>query len=104
MEILVKDDPVFRNIHQKYVDSSTDKKMRMADEAREKKRKDEIFLLSSAEQRGREKGEEIGKEKGRKEALYQIVTTMQQNGMDAAHIQKLTGLSQQEIERILCSA
>ncbi len=36
MEILVKDDPVFRNIHQKYIDFSTEKKIRMAYEAREK--------------------------------------------------------------------
>ncbi|PIE03807.1 MAG: hypothetical protein CSA81_00400 [Acidobacteria bacterium] len=95
MEVLVKEDPVFGCVHQKYVDFSEDKKMRLAYEAREKKRRDELFL-AFVEKRAEKRGEKRGIKKG----LSQAAREMKRSGMAAERIQQFTGLSRAEIDAL----
>lgn len=102
MEILLKDDPIFARVYEKYSHFSEDKELRMAYEAREKHRRDEISMISFAEKRGLKegikKGIKKGVKKGIQQGLYQAAVEMRHKGLDFELIQQVTGISRKEIE------
>ena len=91
---------------------SQDESMRILEEAREKQRRDKVAFEEDAKERGykkgqeeghkegHKKGQEEGQEKGRKENLREVVLRMKAELCDVALIQKVTGLSQPEIEKM----
>ncbi|PIE00326.1 MAG: hypothetical protein CSA81_13850 [Acidobacteria bacterium] len=92
MEILLKSDPVLARAHDEYVHFTEDKQLHMAYEAREKYRRDQLFMLSSARQEGRAEGREKG--------IYEIATKMKRSGMAFELIRQFTSLSLEEIAEI----
>ncbi len=100
MEILLKSDPVLTRAHDEYVHFTEDKQLRMAYEAREKYRRDQLFMISSAKLEGRAEGMEKGMEKGETKRSYEIATKMKRGGMAFELIQQFTGLSLEEISEI----
>ncbi len=104
MEILLKNDPVLTQAHDEYVHFTEDKQLRMAYEAREKYRRDQLAMISFARQEGMEKGIEQGVRKGIAEGEVkrscEIAAKMKRSGMRYELIEQFTGLSLEEISEI----
>lgn len=76
---------------------SRDSSFRIAYEAREKLLLDEQAKLAHAREEGLEEGIEKGIEKGK----IQLIRGMHKNGMPLEDIAKFTGLSTEEIRKLL---
>ncbi len=96
MEVLLKNDPILTRAHDEYVHFTEDKQLRMAYEAREKYRRDQLSMISSARQEGRAEG----MEKGEAKRSYEIAVKMKHSGMAYELIQQFTGLSLKEISEL----
>jgi len=57
--------------------------------------------MSYARNEGREEGIEIGMEKGIKETTYKVAKSMKEMGLTIAQIAQATGLTEEEIERVV---
>uniref|UniRef100_UPI00402A90C6 Rpn family recombination-promoting nuclease/putative transposase n=1 Tax=Bacillus sp. DX2.2 TaxID=3073452 RepID=UPI00402A90C6 len=88
-EIAMNQDPILQKAMDKWENMSHDSSFRLAYEAREKLLLDEQAKLTHAEQEGMEKGK------------TQLIRGMHKNGMPLADIAKFTGLSTEEIRKIL---
>lgn len=88
-EIAMNQDPILQKAMDKWENMSHDSSFRLAYEAREKLLLDEQAKLAHAEQEGMEKGK------------TQLIRGMHKNGMPLADIAKFTGLSTEEIRKIL---
>ncbi len=81
----------------KWENMSHDSSFRTAYEAREKLLLDEQAKLAHAREEGLEEGIEKGIEKGK----IQLIRGMHKNGMPLEDIAKFTGLSTEEIRKLL---
>jgi predicted transposase YdaD len=61
----------------------------------------ETIGLEKGEAIGLQKGIEKGREEGKAEAMREIALTAHRNGHPVAHIQTITGLTEEEIAAIL---
>jgi predicted transposase/invertase (TIGR01784 family) len=61
----------------------------------------EASIIQTAEDRGREEGRAEGLEKGREEEATRIATSLLASGMTADQIAAITGLTKQEITRLI---
>ena len=60
-------------------------------------------LTFAIAQEGLEEGIELGVQKGRQQALAQIVHNLHSNGLTTAVIAQMTGMSINDVERLLLS-
>ena len=82
--------------------------VRRMEELREKWERDDIAIKNRALEEGRmagrtegiEIGEEIGKNKGKIEEKIEIAKNLLKTGMEISKIAEVTGLSEEEIEKI----
>lgn len=88
-EIAMNQDPILRKAIDKWENMSHDSSFRLAYEAREKVLLDEQAKLAHA------------REEGREEERKELVRGMQKNGMLIEDISKFTGLSVEEVQRLL---
>ncbi|KFN02016.1 hypothetical protein DJ93_3318 [Bacillus clarus] len=86
-------DPVLQKAMNKWERMSQDSSFRQAYEAREKELMDEAAKFAHAEQQGIKKG--LNKEK------VQLIRGMHKNNVSAEDIAKFTGISIEEIRKIL---
>ncbi|MDM5186042.1 Rpn family recombination-promoting nuclease/putative transposase [Bacillus sp. DX4.1] len=96
-EIAMNQDPILQKAMNKWENMSHDSSFRTAYEAREKVLLDEQAKIAHA----REEGLEEGKEEGRLTERVQLIRGMHKNGMPLEDIAKFTGLSTEEIRKIL---
>ena len=80
---------------------SEDEKMQRIIELREKAIRDEHAIYDKGLDDGIEKGIQKGKEKGAKEEKIKIVKSMLKENMDIEIIIKITGLTKEEIEKLI---
>ncbi|WP_242217610.1 Rpn family recombination-promoting nuclease/putative transposase [Bacillus cereus group sp. BfR-BA-01380] len=96
-EIAMNQDPILQKAMNKWENMSHDSSFRLAYEAREKLLLDEQAKLAHA----REEGLEEGLEKGIEQGKIQLIRGMHKNGMPLEDIAKFTGLSAEEIRKLL---
>jgi predicted transposase/invertase (TIGR01784 family) len=96
-EIAMNQDPILQKAMNKWENMSHDSSFRTAYEAREKLLLDEQAKLAHAREEGLEEGIEKGIEKGK----IQLIRGMHKNGMPLEDIAKFTGLSTEEIRKLL---
>ncbi|MED3182553.1 Rpn family recombination-promoting nuclease/putative transposase [Bacillus thuringiensis] len=92
-EIAMNQDPILQKAMNKWENMSHDSSFRTAYEAREKLLLDEQAKLAHAREEGLEEGIEKGK--------IQLIRGMHKNGMLLEDIAKFTGLSTEEIRKLL---
>lgn len=92
-EIAMNQDPILQKAMNKWENMSHDSSFRLAYEAREKLLLDEQAKLAHAR--------EEGLEKGREEERKKLVRGMHTKGMPIEDISKFTGLSVEEVQRLL---
>ncbi len=92
-EIAMNQDPILQKAMNKWVHMSHDSSFRLAYEAREKLLLDEQAKLAHAREEGLEEGVEQGK--------IQLIRGMHKKGMPLEDIVKFTGLSTEEIRKLL---
>ncbi|PEZ06887.1 ATPase [Bacillus sp. AFS018417] len=92
-EIAMNQDPILQKAISKWENMSHDSSFRTAYEAREKLLLDEQAKLAHAREEGLEEGLEKGK--------FQLIRGMHKNGMPLEDIAKFTGLSTEEVRKIL---
>ncbi|QIW21927.1 Rpn family recombination-promoting nuclease/putative transposase [Bacillus thuringiensis] len=92
-EIAMNQDPILQKAMNKWENMSHDSSFRTAYEAREKLLLDEQAKLAHAREEGLEEGMEKGK--------IQLIRGMHKNGMPLEDIAKFTGLSTEEIRKLL---
>lgn len=90
-------DPILQKAMNKWENMSHDSSFWTAYEAREKLLLDEQAKLAHAREDGLEEGIEKGIEKGK----IQLIRGMHKNGMPLEDIAKFTGLSTEEIRKLL---
>ncbi|MFK4415855.1 putative transposase/invertase (TIGR01784 family) [Bacillus sp. RC251] len=90
-------DPILQKAMNKWENMSHDSSFRTAYEAREKLLLDEQAKLAHAREDGLEEGIEKGIEKGK----IQLIRGIHKNGMPLEDIAKFTGLSTEEIRKLL---
>lgn len=90
-------DPILQKAMDKWENMSHDSSFRSAYEAREKLLLDEQAKLAHAREEGLEEGMEKGLEKGK----IQLIRSMYENGMTLDDIAKFTGLSIEEVGRVI---
>ena len=100
-EIAMNQDPILQKAMDKWENMSHDSSFRSAYEAREKLLLDEQAKLAHAREEGLEEGMEKGLEKGLEEGKIQLIRSMYENGMPLDDIAKFTGLSIEEVERVM---
>ncbi|MGW9019667.1 Rpn family recombination-promoting nuclease/putative transposase, partial [Priestia megaterium] len=100
-EIAMNQDPILQKAMDKWENMSHDSSFRSAYEAREKLLLDEQAKLAHAREEGLEEGMEKGLEKGLEEGKIQLIRSMYENGMPLDDIAKFTGLSIEEVERVI---
>ncbi len=120
MSIIIKDDEVFRKAHNEYKKFTHNDRLRELYESRIEAERRYITDIEFAEEKGIKIGEEkgiiigeekgikigeekgiiIGEEKGKKEREIEIAKKMLEQGLDIQTINKITGLSHREIEKI----
>ena len=86
-------DPILQKAMDKWENMSHDSSFRSAYEAREKLLLDEQAKLAHAREEGLEEGVEKGK--------LQLIRSMYENGMNLHDIAKFTGLSIEEVGRVI---
>ncbi|GLV67127.1 hypothetical protein Bmyc01_57960 [Bacillus mycoides] len=96
-EIAMNQDPILQKAMNKWENMSHDSSFRTAYEAREKVLLDEQAKIAHA----REEGLEEGIEKGIEQGKIQLIRGMHKNGMLLEDIARFTGLSTEEIRKIL---
>ena len=96
-EIAMNQDPILQKAITKWENMSHDSSFRTAYEAREKILLDEQAKIAHAREEGLEEGIEKGIEKGK----IQLIRGMHKNGMPLEDIAKFTGLSTEEIRKLL---
>ncbi|MFS2173898.1 Rpn family recombination-promoting nuclease/putative transposase [Priestia megaterium] len=92
-EIAMNQDPILQKAMDKWENMSHDSSFRSAYEAREKLLLDEQAKLAHAREEGLEEGVEKGK--------LQLIRSMYENGMTLDDIAKFTGLSTEEVGRVI---
>ena len=109
---LFKQSEVFKMAESALKDLSVDSSVRLLEKFREKWVHDQVTDLEYAVQKGRqegmekgreegmEKGMEKGREEGRQEERQQVVANMLKKQADIAFISEVTGLSQDEINKL----
>lgn len=85
----------------KWENMSHDSFFRTAYEAREKVLLDEQAKIAHAREEGLEEGLEKGREEGIEQGKVQLIRGMHKNGMPLEDIAKFTGLSTEEIQKLL---
>ncbi|WP_235190150.1 Rpn family recombination-promoting nuclease/putative transposase [Bacillus gaemokensis] len=108
-EIAMNQDPILQKAMNKWENMSHDSSFRTAYEAREKLLLDEQAKLAHAREEGLEegleKGIQTGIQKGREEGIeqgkIQLIRGMHKNGMPLEDIAKFTGLTTEEIRKLL---
>ncbi|HHQ2481162.1 TPA: Rpn family recombination-promoting nuclease/putative transposase [Bacillus cereus] len=104
-EIAMNQDPILQKAMNKWENMSYDSSFRTAYEAREKLLLDEQARLAHAREEGLEEGLEKGIQTGRKEGIeegkIQLIRGMHKNGMPLEDIEKFTGLTTEEIRKLL---
>nr|WP_309232137.1 MULTISPECIES: Rpn family recombination-promoting nuclease/putative transposase [unclassified Bacillus (in: firmicutes)] len=100
-EIAMNQDSMLQKAMNKWGNMSHDSTFRTAYEAREKLLLDEQAKLAHAREEGLEKGLKEGLEKGIEKGKAQLIHAMHKNGMLIEDIVKFTGLSTEEIGKIL---
>ncbi|PFZ72178.1 hypothetical protein COL69_28920 [Bacillus pseudomycoides] len=112
-EIAMNQDPILQKAINKWENMSHDSSFRTAYEAREKLLLDEQAKLAHAReegleeglekgiQKGLQKGIQKGREEGIEQGKVQLICGMHKNGMPLEDIAKFTGLSTEEIRKLL---
>ena len=62
--------------------------------------RDNLVTIEYAEQKGKKEGKEEGRKEGREEERIEIARNLKKIGIDVAAIQKATGLTPDEIEKL----
>ncbi|MBF9015972.1 MULTISPECIES: Rpn family recombination-promoting nuclease/putative transposase [unclassified Oceanispirochaeta] len=88
MKILIKDDPIFEQAHETFNKFTADDELREIYEGRMKFKRDQAQFMSDA------------REEGREESIHGIATALKKDGISIDTIQKATGLSREEIEKL----
>ncbi|HIY00116.1 MAG TPA: Rpn family recombination-promoting nuclease/putative transposase, partial [Candidatus Dorea intestinigallinarum] len=78
---------------------SADERARLEYEARQKAIRDHDAIMSSAWETGMEKGMEKGLQKGREQGRLSIVRRMLEGGTSPEEIMRLTGATEEEVEK-----
>jgi predicted transposase/invertase (TIGR01784 family) len=92
MPVLLKDDPSFRKAHKEYKAFTADERMMDMAEAREKWKRDWNTRLHAA----KEEGVQQGMQQGKRDAARK----MQAEGLNAQLISRITGLTEEEIDKL----
>ncbi len=108
MKVLVGKNPAMKEALDALEQASIDPELLSAEEARRKALRDYNSNIEAArakgiaegEAKGRAEGIEKGIEKGRAEAIRMTALNLLKNGVSAAVIAKVTGLLEEEIEKI----
>ncbi len=88
MTILIKDDPTLAKAHERYLAFTNDDQARMAYEARIAFQRDQLSREEAAKQEGIEQG------------IKKTARNLQAIGMSVKQIAEVTGLSEEEIEKL----
>ncbi|AVD54616.1 hypothetical protein CKF96_03755 (plasmid) [Priestia filamentosa] len=99
-EIAMQEDQVLKKAIDEWERVSQDPEVLLAYEARRKALLDEKSALKRAENLGKIEGEKIGEKRGEKRGVLKVALGMIQEGMDSKTISKLTGLTQEEIDKL----
>ena len=92
MNTLLKDDPIFRKVHNRYEQFTADDKLRDIYEARLKRERDDASILEGAVRKAREEGIEKG--------VAITIKKMLMKGIPVEEIMNITDLSSEDIEGI----
>lgn len=103
--IAIDQDPILQKAMDKWEHMSQDASFRQAYEAREKILMDEAagiaYALNKGREQGREEGLQEGIQKGVEKGKIQLIHGMHKNGMPKEDIAKFTGLSIEDIQKLL---
>ena len=99
MDILVKKNPIMKEVYDEY-NKFADTKDLFENYAEYEKNYFDILALSEERIRGREEGREEGIKEGIKETQISMARNMKNKNMDIKLISELTGLSIEEIEKL----
>ncbi|HCL56666.1 MAG TPA: hypothetical protein DHW82_06615 [Spirochaetia bacterium] len=105
VKTVLEENPLLNKVHREYKKFTMDDQMREIYEYQEKKRKDEKTLINSFYKKGVKEGINQGiKEgeiKGEKRGKIETAKNMLKDGFSTIQIQKYTGLSVEEIQKIV---
>lgn len=100
-EITMNQDPILKKAMNKWENISHDSTFRTAYEVCEKVLLDEQAKIAHSCEEGLEEGLEKGLEKGSEQGKIQLIRGMHKNDMPLEDIAKFTGLSIEEIHKLL---
>jgi predicted transposase/invertase (TIGR01784 family) len=101
VEILTDKNKDIQAAHKRYNEFVSDEQQRLRYEARFMGRKDQLSRENQARREGREEGKAAGQAEGRKEALFEVARKMIEAGSSMEFIMKSTGLSEEEIAKLV---
>ena len=98
--MLAQQHPVIRKAVAVLKELSTDERLRMQAEAREKLRRDETAMMMDARSEGRAEGKAEGKAEGAAQREREIAQSMLTQKMPIDVIAKVTGLAQSDVLKL----
>ena len=101
MKTVLEHNPLLNKVHREYKKFTMDDKMREIYEYQEKKRKDEQSLINSFYHKGIKEGEIKGEIKGKIEGKLETAKNFYRLGLSIGQIAEGTGLSIEEIQKII---